>query len=310
MYGLKRIDIMKPIKLFVAILSVCFAAFTTGYSSNDKTNALLWKVSGNGLEKPSYILGTLHVAPKAKLDSIPGAMQMLESCERVVGELVMSDAMAQISIIQQAGMMPTDTTYEMLYTEDEYQKVSNGIKECTGVGLDHVSMFKPGMIRTSVSLFMCRKYFPDFDVNEAMDNYVQQYAYSVGKDVIGLETIDDQIDALYRSSSLKRQAELLLCLFEYFEETWKSSEKLIDAYNSADLAAIEAISNDVEDPCPSTQTELDALNKNRNDNWIKKLPEIMSEKSSFIAVGAAHLVGESGLLTQLEKLGYKIEPVK
>ena len=298
---------MKPIKLLFAILSICFVAFTTASSSNKMTGSLLWKVSGNGLEKPSYILGTLHLASKAKLDSIPGATQMLEQSEQIVGELVMTEMMAQAFKIQQAGMMPADTTYKMLYTEEEYKKVSDGIKEYMGVDLSQVGILKPSLIQTSIILLMYQKFFPNFNANEAMDGYVQQYASSVGKEILALETIENQIDILFNQSSLKRQAEVLLCLFEYPEKSQESAAKLIDAYNSADFEALEAMFNDTEGPCPSTQAEIDAMLKHRNDNWVKKLPEIMAKKSSFIAVGAGHLVGESGILTQLEKLGYTVE---
>ena len=47
---------------------------------------LLWKVSGNGLEKPSYLLGTMHLAPAAMIDWIPGMDEALENCEVVIGE--------------------------------------------------------------------------------------------------------------------------------------------------------------------------------------------------------------------------------
>jgi len=301
---------MKPIKLFFAILAICYFTSTAGYSSNNEKDALLWKVSGNGLEKPSFILGTLHLASKSKLDSIPGANKALENCEQVVGELVMSEMMAQVSKIQQAGMMSADTTYQMLYTEEEFKKVSEGIKEYIGVDLNQVGMLKPSMIQTTIVMFMYQKFFSDYNPNEAMDNYVQQYASTEGKDIIGLETIEDQINALFNTSSLKRQAEILLCLFEHTEESLVSAAELIDAYNRADLTTLEAMINDTEGPCSGNQAENDALINNRNKIWAEKLPGIMAEKSCFIAVGAGHIVGESGILTLLEKAGFKVEPVK
>ena len=48
---------------------------------------LLWKISGNGLEKPSYVFGTHHVAPASMLDSIPGFNQAIADCDVVYGEV-------------------------------------------------------------------------------------------------------------------------------------------------------------------------------------------------------------------------------
>ena len=55
---------------------------------------LLWKISGNGQEKTSYILGTHHLAPLSIKDSIAGLPQAVEGTTQVYGEVVMSDMMS------------------------------------------------------------------------------------------------------------------------------------------------------------------------------------------------------------------------
>jgi uncharacterized protein YbaP (TraB family) len=50
--------------------------------------------------------------------------------------------------------------------------------------------------------------------------------------------------------------------------------------------------------------------KNRNLRWMTKLPKIITEKPTMIAVGVSHLTGEFGLINLFRKLGYKVEPVK
>jgi len=52
---------------------------------------LLWKVSGNGLVKDSYILGTVHIVPAYVMDIIPGLNTALENCDVVVGETDIKD---------------------------------------------------------------------------------------------------------------------------------------------------------------------------------------------------------------------------
>ncbi|GHT71951.1 hypothetical protein FACS189455_4730 [Bacteroidia bacterium] len=77
--------------------------------------------------------------------------------------------------------------------------------------------------------------------------------------------------------------------------------------SGADLNEIYKIYK--KNPCSDSEGDYQ-INKARNDAWMKKLPGLMKDKSSFIAVGALHLVGEEGLLNQLEKAGYKVEAVK
>jgi uncharacterized protein YbaP (TraB family) len=53
----------------------------------------------------------------------------------------------------------------------------------------------------------------------------------------------------------------------------------------------------------------DYLIKDRNNKWMKVLPGLMKESSQFVAVGALHLAGPDGLITQLQNSGYKVTPV-
>jgi len=88
-------------------------------------------------------------------------------------------------------------------------------------------------------------------------------------------------------------------------------DELQNAYLSQNIDALYELSiKDMpNDPCPSTDEERDALNKDRNVRWLEKLPAIMAEKPSFIAVGCLHLPGEIGLIEGLRDLGYTVEPV-
>ena len=52
---------------------------------------LLYKISHKSLEKPSYIVGTYHLAPASFIDSIPGAKTVLDAVDVVCGEVVMSE---------------------------------------------------------------------------------------------------------------------------------------------------------------------------------------------------------------------------
>ena len=50
---------------------------------------VLYRISGNGLTKPSYIIGSHHLANVAFVNQIPGAKMALDSTEQVYGELKM-----------------------------------------------------------------------------------------------------------------------------------------------------------------------------------------------------------------------------
>ena len=87
-------------------------------------------------------------------------------------------------------------------------------------------------------------------------------------------------------------------------------KKLNDSYFAADLVALYDLLDPSGNPCPISDEYEYQLNRKRNDNWLVRLPSLMSEASSFIAVGALHICGEEGLLFQLDKMGYTVAPVK
>jgi uncharacterized protein YbaP (TraB family) len=62
--------------------------------------------------------------------------------------------------------------------------------------------------------------------------------------------------------------------------------------------------------CDDTPEEKADLIDNRNADWVTKMPTIMEAQPTFFAVGAAHLVGEKGVLNLLRKAGYQVEGVK
>jgi len=296
---------MKKLVLILSIIATCGACAQT---ETGNSGTLLWEISGNGLSKPSYLLGTLHLKSGDYFNKIPGAKASLQSCEQVVGEINMSDMLAAQMKMQQAMMMTSDTTYRMLYSDEDYQFVSEEIASLIGVGLDQMSMLTPSAIQLTITLFMYAKYFPDVNPEDAIDAYIQEEAKKKDKPVLGLETADDQIRVLFGSTSLRRQADLLLCTVRNMDKMNEIALELIDGYERGDLDKLyQSIDSEI---CPATPAEMNALNKDRNIAWMEKLPGIMEEKPSFIAVGALHLAGEEGLLSLLEKAGYTVTPVK
>ena len=96
---------------------------------------LLWKISGNGLDRPSYVIGTHHLAPLSIKDSIASLQQVIDQTEQVYGELVMEDATNPESVMkmQQAMVLPADTTLKSLYTQAQYDTIASVVKTYLGV---------------------------------------------------------------------------------------------------------------------------------------------------------------------------------
>ena len=297
-------------KLFFITILTFFVCTVSAQEGNEKTGSLLWKISGNGLEHPSYIFGTHHLFPFSFLDSIVGVKQAFASSKQMVGELIMSDMAALAAEVQKAGLMPQDSTWQMLISEDDFRFVDEQLTAVLGVGLQSFGRLKPSMVSMVYTVSFYQKIFPQVNMNEIFDIWFQQQAVDRGIPVVGLETVQDQIAAIFEFSPLKRQASDLVCVMKYADYMEIAAKTLNRLYRSADLKGLTELFHEHEEvPCTLNAEQQVAINETRNKRWLEKLPAIMADKPSFVAVGCLHLVGEVGLLHGLEQLGYIVEAV-
>ena len=293
---------------FLLLLSISL----TSCAKPKQQTGLLWKISGNNLEQPSYLYGTHHLVPLSFLDSIDGLEEAFMATEQTIGELDMNNMGEMQMQLMMASLMPEGESYDKLLNEEDQKLLDETLKEYIGVGLEQFGQMKPAMLNTLLTVMMYKKLYPSDEEGLSMDEHFQKEARDRYRQTQGLETVQDQIDVLFGSQPIERQAESLLCTIKNMDYGKKQMDRLMTAYYAQDLTAMAKLyeEEDPNNPCPSTEEEKDELNKKRNEKWMDILPEMMSKKPSFIAVGGLHLVGDDGLINRLQKEGYKVEAVK
>ena len=268
---------------------------------------LLWKISGKGIKDPSYIVGRHHACTFQYCDSIPGLMKAFEMVDNVIGEydMVKSQQMSPEETIklQSMIMMPADTSFASLFSEDEKAKLDEFLKSKLGVPSDMLATLKPMAIMITVQNKVIMEVLPDAATMTGMDKYMQTFADYKGKGVGGLETMNYQMELLF-GGSLESQADALL---EYIDtaNTKELMTKLTDAYKSQDLDQLWDIFMD-----QMSEYDYDNVVTVRNKNWEKQMKELLPKQSTLFVVGAGHLPGEKGMINLLREAGYKVKPVK
>ena len=279
---------------------------------------LLYRISGKGITKPSYIVGTYHLAPGSFADSIPGFKDAFASCKQIYGELDMQDALSEESRdkLEKAQLLPEGTTLSSLLTKEQMDRVNALMRETIGADMTNpmlVAQFDkmtPTALSSTLTIFAFIKKSPNFNPMDLLDSHLQLLAQKQGMEIKGLETVDFQVEVLY-GSSLEKQVEELMCLVDNFDDVVEMAEFVTAAYFSQDLDLLLDVTNEEsEGPCASTPESNDNLIYNRNANWVKAMPDIMRQAPTFFAVGAAHLCGDKGVLRMLEEAGYKVEGMK
>lgn len=291
-------------KKFVISLSLVLA-FVFGLNAQ-----VCYKVSGNGLDEPSFLYGTHHLAPLKVYNENAAATEAFTESKQVVGEIDMTINQMEMAMKMQPYMIaPTDSTLSKVLSPEDYEfakQVFPTYSPQPGVAIEMLDMLKPMAITQMITLPMIMKTMPEYDPTQQLDTYFQKKGVEEGKKIIGLETIEHQADVLFNSHSIKKQAEGLMEALRNPDKISKEAKMLNDAYMTQDMTRMYEISKELEDD----PVFFERLVVERNNNWIEQLPAIMNEGSAFVAVGCLHLVGEQGLVEQLRKLGYTIEPLR
>src|SRR5262249_3693189 len=143
-----------------------------------------------------------------------------------------------------------------------------------------------------------------------LDEGLRAEAESAGKTVVGLETVEEQIDTLDGMSP----ADQMLMLDSTLREAGQIEHvfaKLRDAYLARDLVAVYALLNSemVSDKTGVVDRFAQRLIVDRNHRMVERMDKLLQQGSAFVAVGALHLPGATGILQMLTDKGYKITRV-
>lgn len=281
---------------------------------------LLYRVSGGQLAKPSYVVGTFHLASASFADKIVGIREALDATDQVYGEVKWDDMLNADSLkfLQRQMMLPDGKSLKSVMSAASYAKLNAYLKASMGVGLENAIVEQqmghllPASLTSQLAMMQYMTgHMGEFDPTNTIDSYFQTQAKTNNEPIGGLETIRFQSSVLFGSTPLKRQLALLDCFLNNQDYYASLSERMAKAYFAQDIDALQKVVDEkFSATCDATPEELDLLIYKRNADWAKKMPAIMAAKPTLFVVGAAHLSGERGLLELLRKAGFKVEAVK
>lgn len=303
---------MKKIYTFF-VVTLLFIGCSRGQSERID-DCILWKISGNGLEKPSYLLGTYHEVELKFLDSIPQFWEIYNSVECLIAEANFTDkeTLERIEILnkeeQEKYSMSGDTTYQMLFSPSDFHFIDSVMK---AEDMVDYQQFMPEYL---AELFLDNARTKS--VKGCMDVELQIKALKDHKEILGLDSIE--FCQAYQNSvvicDLKKQAQELLEVVTNIDSLTKECKLLELEYRQQKIGRLsdDSMSSRFSKWIVESKEEVDAENLfhgKRNELWMEKIPAYISQKSSLIVVGCGHLVNENGLIYALRDMGYTVNPV-
>ncbi len=284
----------KTSKLFVLFLFIALSV-----NAQRSASSLLWKVSGNGLEEPSYIFGTYHLLCPDDLKLSDKLLAALGEAEQLVLEIDFDDP-SMMGILMSGMMFKDGTTAGDYLSTEEYKLVADFFNNKLHMPFESLAKVKPFFLASlTVSYYMqCQPVSIEMELSKR--------ANEQEKEVLGLELVEEQLQFV-DSISMENAVKILVSSVEEADQMNEMSDEIVTAYLDENLAALDSLINaGMGDEYAEINTE---LLLERNLKWVPAIEELINSNSSLIAVGAGHLTGTTGILKLLEEEGYLIEPV-
>lgn len=268
-------------------------------NAQDLEKSLLWKISGNGLEKPSYLFGTMHAVCEINFDD--HITKALDETTQMYLEIDMDDPNLQATMMK--GMMMKDgVTMSSLMTEEEAKIVDAFLKENLSFSLKMIDNFKPFMVSSMFipKLLECPM--------QSIETELVKISKEQNEEVYGLESITDQLTVFDKIPYKTQVEELIKTAKDNMVKDKAEFKKIIAIYADKDIEGMLDLMDESENKISSDFN--DVLLNDRNANWISVIEKASKEKPTFYGVGAGHLAGEKGVIKLLRKKGYRVEAVK
>ena len=286
-----------PALWLAVVLSFLLAA--NARADTDISHGLLWEISKPG-QQPSWLFGTIH-SEDPDVVKLPAPVRLaFDASNSVVLEILMdADAMkySSTAMLLLDGRTLVELVGTPLYTKVSAAIATRGIPELV------LNRMKPWAAAVTLST-------PLLETGEVLDRVLYQDAVTQGKVLHGLETMQEQLD-LFDSMPEADQIVLLKDAVDNFEVLDAMQAELLSAYKQRDLGRLLAI-NEASMQRGDQRLADDFQRRivdDRNQHMAERMQPYLQQGKAFVAVGALHLPGKTGLLERLQQQGYTVTRV-
>ncbi len=298
---LKRSD---PVKL---------AAIEAKAAKTPNGDAILWRIERDG-KAPSWLFGTIHVSDPRVTALNAEARKAFDGAERLVIET--TDVLDEARLMGQLAkrpdlMMFTDSqTLADLVSGDDAEILAKGLEQ-RGIPISSVAKMKPWMLMAAITLPACETARRASGL-KMLDAALAADAAALGKDVAGLETGIEQMEAM-ASLPMDFHIQGLVDTLKLGARSDDLVETMISIYLQGRTNLFWPLFEATLGQDGQLGEGYAAFEKTivleRNKTMVKRAEPLLAKGGTFLAVGAMHLPGQEGIVELLRARGYRVTPV-
>jgi uncharacterized protein YbaP (TraB family) len=265
-----------------------------------KYPTLLWEITGNGLQKPSYLFGTMHVSSKLVFHLSDSFYLDIKNADVVALELdpqLWQDQLFRFENLQSnlryyTQGAPNDYINEKSFQLDTYEdKLRSALSD------------EPTVINGL--LYRTYRGQADFEEDTYLDLYIYQTGRKLGKQATGVENYFQTERLIMEAAQDMMKDKKKKAPDTDGESAFEIERKTQEAYRKGDLDLLDSLERLME---PS-ESYMEKFLYRRNEIQASSIDSIVRRHSLFVGVGAAHLPGKRGVIELLRKKGYTLRPI-
>lgn len=265
----------------------------------------LYRVTYRG--NTSYLFGTVHVGKTAFYPLEPQVTRAFSAAKKLVIEVDIRNSTAMREAIMRHGIYPAGQTINQHLSADASAQLRQALRRYD-TSFESISRMKPWMVANLLLVQeMARQGFP---TEQGIELHFLSLAEKQKKIVQELETADYQLSLFDSMSDAEQEEYLVENLTELSNGTaMKKALDLIKAWQIADARALDAALQEMQKGENASDRFLQkVLLDQRNPAMAKQVETLLkTDKHSFVAVGALHLLGAQGVPGLLRQAGYKVD---
>jgi uncharacterized protein len=290
-----------------------YAKIMAQAAATENSGPLLWKIERAG-RPTSYLFGTVHLTDERVTKLSPAVEQALSQSKTVALEVSDISEKATATVIAQSAplVMFTDgRRLDGLLSGTEYDTVKRIISR-SGMPSDLAALFKPWIVTMIMSVSDCERTSIQQGAR-VLDMKIAEVGKARGLQVVGLETIPEQLQALAAVPE-PQQLDMLRASLKFADRTNDMMETLVQLYLERKISAALpfqiAIAKQVGIGNEAFAGFQEKLLTERNIKMRTTAEPLLEQGGVFIAIGALHLPGKQGLVALLREAGYTVTPIE
>ncbi|MFT4155526.1 TraB/GumN family protein [Parafilimonas sp.] len=287
-------------RMLIALLILFFNSAFAQTLNTVKYPSLFWEITGNGLKKPSYLFGTMHVSNKIAFHLSDSFYNAIQSTDMVALEL--NPECWQKDMVR---MNAAQEEIEHFYKDNTTQYITESSFEIN----DYYDKLKPALTadpqQINSLLYRTFSVQQDYEENTYLDLYIYQTGRKYGKLAGGVEDYYQTQKILFEAYAAMAKEKMKRSSSNNRNAAPDMDKKIQEAYRRGNLDLLDSL----EHISFNSTAYINKFLYERNKIQANSIDTLIKKHSLFAGVGAAHLPGANGVIELLRAKGYRLRPV-